>query len=249
VLAVQQVFGAGIAYHVETDPASEPTITGSVYDEDRAAAVQDLASSVAAEAWFDNLGDFVIRPRGTPPPAAWTVDAGADGSMIAAQETLDRSNVRNGVSVRGQASPDTPPIYALATYDEPASPLRWGGPFGKVALISSSTAIGSQEQADATAAALLNLRLGLARTMVLQALPNPALLANDQIEIVFPDGRTETHLVNAIQIGLDAAATLQITTTSQLPAPALEPTRPLPLRILHGDNAWRELDDATLVPA
>ena len=112
VQAVQQVFGSSIAYHVLTTPAAEPVIQDAVYEEDRAQAISDLAASVSAEALFDNLGDFVLRPRpdGTAPPV-WTVDAGPTGVLVQAQETLDRSNVRNGVSVRGQPDAESPPIY------------------------------------------------------------------------------------------------------------------------------------------
>jgi hypothetical protein len=217
VTAVQQVFGTSIAYHVLTTPAAEPLLSGAtVYEEDRAAALTDLASSVGAEALFDNLGDFVIRPRAPASTVAWTFDAGDHGSLIQVSETVDRSSVRNGVSVRGQPDVDQPPIYALATYDDPAAPTRWGGPFGKVALISSSTAVASQAQADATARSLLNLRLGLSRTLVLQGIPNPALEPGDLIEIVYPDGRTEQQTVNAIRLGLDVTGALEITTTSQV---------------------------------
>ena len=36
---------------------------------------------------------------------------------------------------RRRPSAEQPPIYALAVDDDPSSPTRWGGPFGKVALI------------------------------------------------------------------------------------------------------------------
>jgi hypothetical protein len=217
VQVAQQVFGSTIAYHVLTTPASEPLLSGAtVYEEDRAAALADLASSVGAEALFDNLGDFVIRPRTPSTAVAWVFDAGDNGSLIQVSETVDRSSVRNGVSVRGQPDVDQPPIYALATYDDPTAPTRWGGPFGKVPLISSSTAVASQAQADATARSLLNLRLGLSRTLVLQGIPNPALEPGDLIEIRYPDGRTEQQLVNAIRLGLDVTGALELTTTSQV---------------------------------
>jgi uncharacterized protein DUF5047 len=215
VAAVQQVFGSTIAYHVSTSPSTEPVLSGTVYDQDRAAAISDLASSIAAEALFDNLGDFVLRPRDRPAEVVWSVDAGARGALIAAEETLDRSSVRNGVSVRGQADPEAPPIYGLATNDDPASPTRWGGPFGRVPLIASSTAVATQAQADAAARALLNLRLGLARTLVLGSIPNPALEPDDLIEVVFADGRSEQQTVNRTEIGLGVDGDLALTTTSQ----------------------------------
>ena len=119
--------------------------------------------------------------------------------MLAASETLDRSNVRNGVAVLGQLSADLPPIYALATYDDPTAPTRWAGPFGKVALLVSSTTVQTQAQADETAASLLNLRLGLQRTLTVSSLPNPALEPDDLLEFVFADGRVEQQYVNAVR--------------------------------------------------
>ena len=247
VALVEQVFGSNIAYHVLTSPGSESALVDTVYDEDRGQAISDLASSVNAEAFFDNNGDFVIRPRATVGPVAWTVDAGTGGVLVASTETLDRSTVRNGVAVRGQSSADVPPFYSLATYDDPSAPTRWGGPFGKVVLVSESTAVTTQAQADATAASLLNLRLGMSCTVALNTVPNPAIEPGDLIEIVYADGRTEQQLVNAVQLDLGADAELQITTTGQyLGASTLElPT----VRLYQGPELWQQLDGARLVPA
>ena len=66
VAIVYAVFGDSIAYHVSTSPATETAIADTVYADDRAAALADLASSVGAEALFDHLGDFVLRPRERP---------------------------------------------------------------------------------------------------------------------------------------------------------------------------------------
>jgi hypothetical protein len=229
VAIVQDVFGSTIQYHVLTTPSSEPVLgTGTVYLDDRAAALTDLSASISAETVFDNLGDLVVRPTGVVPPVAWTIDAGPTGSMIAAEETLDRSSVRNGVVVRGQSASDPTTgdpgeaYYALATFDDASSPTRWGGPFGKVPVIVDSTTVTSQAQAQSTAASLLNLRLGLQRTVTLQALPNPALEPGDVIVLQFVDGRQEQQTVNSTQIALDPSGALTLTTTSHtLAVPAL----------------------------
>jgi Domain of unknown function (DUF5047) len=245
VAAVRDVFGTSIAYHVQTDPASESALADTVYDEDRASAVANLASSVSAEAFFDNLGDFVIRPRGQARPTAWTLDAGERGVLVDSGESLDRSSIRNGVSVRGQPSAELPPIYALAVDDDPASPTRWGGPFGRVALIATSTSVQTQAQADSLARSLLNLRLGLSRTLVLRGVPNPALEPGDPIDVVHADGRTESQIVNSVQLGLGVDGTLELGTKAGYRPVAiqLEPRR---IRMLAGDAAWRELAGAEL---
>jgi hypothetical protein len=232
ILAImQEVFADTIAYHVETDPASEPVLVGAIYDQDRTEAISDLTQAIAAEAIFDAYGDLVIRPRTSGGAPVWTIDAGAQGSMVAAQETLDRSSVRNGVSLRGQEDPEAPPLYGLAIYDDATSPIRWGGPFGRVVLIAESTAVQTQAQADAAAASLLNLRLGLSRTLAMRAVPNPALEPGDAVTVVFPGGRSEVQTINETSVGLSPDSTFDITTTSlYLPG----------VRTLHGVEAERE---------
>jgi hypothetical protein len=48
--------------------------------------------------------------------------------------------------------------------------------------------------------------------------PNPALEAGDVIRVRFPDGSTETHLVDAFDVPLDADNAMNITTRSENPA-------------------------------
>jgi hypothetical protein len=158
--------------------------------------------------------------------------------MVDVTETLDRSSVRNGVAVRGQPDVDAPPVYALATLTDPASPVRWGGPFGKVVLIATSTAVSTEPQALAVAQSLLNLRLGLARTLEIDAVPNPALEPDDQIVIVFPDGRSETQVINHIEIPLSAEGSIRVATTNRSQAD-LEPVHAL--QTYQGEAAWHEL--------
>jgi hypothetical protein len=130
---------------------------------------------------------------------------------------------------------DEPPIYALAIYDDPTSPIRWGGPFGRVVLIAESTAVQTQDQADAIARSLLALRLGLSRTLTLRSVPNPALEPDDPIDVVFPGGRVETQTINETHIGLGADAALDIVTTSQY-----QPEADV-FETLYGLDAEREL--------
>jgi Domain of unknown function (DUF5047) len=245
VEAVSQVFGTSIAYHILTDPASEPALVDTIYDEDRASAVAALASSAGAEAFFDYLGDFVIRPRpGTGSTPVWTLDAGAQGVLVESSESLDRSSVRNGVAVRGQLADGTP-VFSLAVDSDASSPTLWGGPFGKVAMIVTLSSVQSQAQADSTATSLLNLRLGLARTLVLRGVPNPALEPGDLIQVVHADERSEVQLVNSMALGLDVEGTLELGTRANYrPASLPRLTSAGGSRILSGDIGWRELQEA-----
>lgn len=243
---VQAVFGSSIAYHVTTTPASEPTMADVVYDEDRAAAISDLAAGIGATTYFDELGDFVLRPRpsGVPTSADWVFDTGAEGVFVSAVESLDRSSVKNGVAVRAQPAPDLAPIYSLATDNDPASPTRWSGPFGKVPLIVNSESIQTQAAADSTAASLLSLRLGLSRTLELRGIPNPALEGGDVLDIRHADGRSELAYVNGFSMELGPDGEFAIWTKTNW-RPELEAAS---RRVVfyRGADALRELEEAAV---
>ena len=236
---VQQVFGSSIAYHVETVPSSEPVMAGTIYDSDKTAAITDLTQAIGGEVLFDAYGDFVVRPSYKPGNPAWTINAGRRGVLTKAETTLDRSSVRNGVSVRGQPDSDQPPIYGLALYTNPTDPLRWGGPFGKVLLIADSTAVTTQAQADAAAASLLNLRLALSRTFNVESVPNPALEPEDVVAIVFPDGSVEQQAIKETHIGLDSSGTLQLVTVDKYNADFSPDSDTV--QVLHGTEAQTEM--------
>jgi hypothetical protein len=233
---VRQVFGSAISYLTPYNPAG---VLGDItYTGQRTDALADLEQAFAAETYFNANGDFVFaaKPSGGD-PVVWTVDASANGVMINASENLDRTGVYNGVLVTGQPEADQPPISALAIYDAAGSPIRWGGPFGKVAMLADSMTATTTDQCLATAQSLLNLRLKQTRNLTLTAAPNPALEAGDTIEVVFPDGRTETHLVDATTINLGTDAQQIITRTMFAPSSSG--------RV--GAAAWAELHDARLV--
>lgn len=213
---VQAVFGTAIAYRTPYQPAG--TLGDITWTGERSEALSQLEQSYGAETYFDSNGDFVFaqKPQDTD-PAVWTVDAGQTGVMVDARESLDRTGVYNGVVVRGQATADAPPVSALSTFDDASSPIRWGGPFGHVALIADSTTVTTTAEAQAAADNLLRLRLKQTRSLELTAAPNPALEAGDTIEVVFPDGRTERHLVDATTISLSTDAQQVVTRTQATP--------------------------------
>jgi hypothetical protein len=236
---VTAVFGASIAYHTPYNPSG--LMGDTIYSGARSDALSDLEQSYGAETYFDAVGDFVFaaKPSDTD-PVVWTVDAGVTGVMVNAAENLDRTGIYNGVLVVGQLAADQPPITSLAMFTDPTSPVRWGGPFGKVALIADSTSATTQAQADSTAQSLLRLRLKQTRSLTLTNAPNPALEAGDTIGVVFPDGRTETHLIDQVTINLSTDSQ-QILTRTQ--------TAPTTATVLTGDQALDEALDAQLVAA
>jgi hypothetical protein len=219
---VTQVFGSTIAYHTPFTPAG--TLGDITWSAERTEALSALEQSYGAETYFDANGDFVFaqKPQDTD-PAVWTVDAGDTGVMVNASESLDRTGVYNGVVVKGQAAADAPPVQALSTFDDATSPIRWGGPFGHVAILADSTTVTTTAEAQAAADSLLRLRLKQTRSLELTSAPNPALEAGDTILVRFPDGRTETHLIDAVTTDLATAAQGIVTRTQFAPTAETRP--------------------------
>jgi Domain of unknown function (DUF5047) len=244
IAIVEAVFGDAIGYSA---PFAPPDAMGdTIYTGQRTDALSALEQSYGAETYFDADGDFVFAEKpGDDEAVVWDVDAGAAGVMVNANENLDRTGIYNGVLVTGQPAADAPPITALATFDEPGSPIAWGGPFGKVALLVDGASVTTPEQAAATAQSLLRLRLKQTRSLTLTAAPNPALEAGDTIRVAFPDGRDETHLVDAVTTSLRTDAQQILTRTAAAPLGDEAPT----VGFHYARAAWREAADARMIMA
>lgn len=244
IALVTEVFGGTITYTSTVPVASEPTLVDVVYSGNRADAVADLAQAIGGEAFFDMAGNFRIDPLPTLASAeVWTIDAGAEGVMVSAGESLDRTAVFNGVLVQGQPASDAPPVAALVVDDNPASRTYWGGPFGKVARLETSTAVQSQAQAEATGQTLLNNQLGLGRQVTVASVPNPLLVSGDTVLLVFPDGRQERHLILSHRVPLNVTEPSTFVSRSVWSSTATLEAEPT-LRAYVGSQAWRELEGA-----
>jgi hypothetical protein len=242
---VHAVFGDAIGYSAPYAPAD--AMGDTIYVGQRTDALSALEQSYGAETYFDAAGDFVFAAKpGDAEPVVWDVDAGADGVMVNANENLDRTGIYNGVLVTGQPAADAPPITALATFDDVDSAIRWDGPFGKVALLVDGASVTTPEQAAATAESLLRLRLKQTRSLTLTAAPNPALEAGDTIRVLFPDGRDETHLIDAVTISLATDSQQIVTRTAAAP---LGDPAPRVDRVHYARDAWLEAAGARMVRA
>lgn len=174
---------------------------------------------------------------------AWEIDAGEDGVLVGTNESLDRSSVHNGILVTGQATAKLPAFSVLVVDDEPTSPTRWGGPFGRIPRLEATNAVQTAAQATIMGETLLNESLGLARTLAIESAPNPALEAGDVVRVVFDDGRDELHLIDIVRIGLGVETIVVESHTTERPTTSTTsrwtpfPTR----RSYHDADAWREL--------
>lgn len=201
--------------------ASVVDLTGSaatvpdamMWDSDRGGAVDELAAAIGAEVYADPQGDFVIRPVPVLGSTwVWQLTVGEAGTIIKDATSKSRAGVANRLVVRVER-PGAVPLLVVVSDDNPHSPIRYGGPYGKVVRHMSSPLITSEAQAQIAGAARLARSIGLARTREIECLPNPALEAGD-VALVAVDDEHELHIADSFTVGLSATDTMTIKTRS-----------------------------------
>lgn len=181
--------------------------------------VEKLADSIGAEVFADQVGRFVIRPQPTLfDDPAWVVDAGSTGVLVKLERELTREQVYNAVIASGQRSDGTPPVWAKVVDDDPDSPTRYGGPFGRKPRFYSSPLLTTQDMADGAAATLLERVRGYVATVEVTAVPNPALEPGDVIEVRLLDGTRQRHIVDKVPLTFSPGTQAYTTRSVDLPA-------------------------------
>jgi len=199
---------------------------GTTFDTDRWDAVSTIAGFLNAECYFDanGIAQYVPIPslsQSTPTSAAvWVMDAStpaaiaaggsSTGVLVQAQRTVSRSGVYNAVSCYGSSTGSGPPPVGYACDTDPRSPTYYGpsatgnpqGPFGASTYRYTNSLITTIADAAVAAEAQLQNFLGLARSLSFTVCPNPALEAGDIVLVVYPDGKTELHLLDTFTIPL-----------------------------------------------
>lgn len=211
-LLITEVYPSA-AFDVRTSDAT--TIPKHVVDRDRLGEVQRVAQVIGCEVFPDATGRWVIQDVPDPAAAAfvWTVDAGPDGVMVGASPKTSRTGAPNTVVASGDGTGgNQAPVYGIAQDNDPLSPTWVGGSYGVVPRFFSSPHLRTQAQADRVAAAQLADHVGVSRTVDLDQVPNPALEAGDAIQIIYPDGSKEQHLIDSMTTPLTASGGQSLST-------------------------------------
>jgi hypothetical protein len=204
-----------------------------VYQQDRAAAIEEMATALAAEVIVDAVGQVVMRPLpqiGTT--SVWTVDAGSSGVMLSADRDTVSSDVRNVVQVISTATDGTAvfaPVYVWdndstsPTYagPDPVNNPAGAGPFGVRPYRLTSSAFADPQQAHDAGVARLGLVSGQRSSLTITSMVNPGLEYGDTISVLLPPDPitgvrvTEAHLVESVTIPLAVDGVQAITTRSR----------------------------------
>lgn len=195
------------------------TLLGSDHfvDQDRLAFIEELVAAYGKICYFDYAGRFVVKDApSTSGLSVFNVNSGRDGVLVHAARTVSRDGVYNAVVAAGEAADsNVPPVYAVATDNDPDSPTFYGGMFGKVPKFFTSSFLTTTAQCLSTAQKLLAAAHGLPYSVTLGMVPNPALEAWDVITVTYADGAVEVHIIDQITYSMSVDDEMSIQTRKQ----------------------------------
>lgn len=205
-------------YDLTFSKARTPT---STWDRERWDCCEALAASIGAEVFFDPEGRGIIRPvpeidtqlvqveDGSYVPrsffgptasiSSWDIRGGLGGTLSDYSTGVSRDRVYNGVVVTGETQ-DTNVAPVTAFVYQRSGPLRWGGPFRKVARFYSSPVIRTEDAAVMAGRKVLARSVAYSRELMVDVVPNPAMDVGDQANCTLPDGTVEARIMREITL-------------------------------------------------
>ena len=181
---------------------SSQVTSAATWERQRWDAVTSLATSMAAEAFFDPLGRLILRavPDGSAAPV-WTMDTGTETAIVEdAAMSVDTSKVYNAVSV-SSSDPNVSDVTAIVY--QTSGDLRWRAGFQRCRFFASPV-LKTREACAAAAATLLPKSLIYATRVEPTIAPDPALEAGDTGTLTLPDRDPETRVLAGFTVPLDA---------------------------------------------
>lgn len=166
-----------------------PTLT---WDENRGQALDDLAGS-AGGFWYALAdGSFTL----TPVPWVYSdgvvdLEIGPDSPILrSAGIEFNREGVYNVIVARAERTDGSPPARYVTYVNDPTSPIRYGGPYGKRPLHQSVQAASNAAGVQLVAETLKQRSQALAETWEASIVPYPPLELGDllQLDVEGPEG-------------------------------------------------------------
>ena len=178
---------------------------------------QEWAASIGYALYFTPLGVATIRSEVALAAAdpVWTFDGKpaanqppvlSDWANLALYDeavTWDTADAYNAVTVTGNSSSLSTAVQGSAYDNDPDSPTQWGGPFGYKPLFESTELVSTAAQATALAVGRLQQVAGLAESLQIPSVCNPALEVGDLVRVIRPELGVDTiHMLDRIPVPL-----------------------------------------------
>lgn len=184
---------------VQVGVPDAPVRAGLVFEESRMEAVQSLAAGLGAVVRDLPTGGFAIAPSSppTPSPTVREFIAGPGGTLLASSAPeLTRDERYNAVVA---TNPEDDTVRAVALVDDPESPVRWGGPFGRKVLYLSSPLLSAATVQQAAQTRLDGLR-GRVRLIDAETAPDPSVEPGDWVLVRWPEAYRGRRVEEVVQV-------------------------------------------------
>lgn len=201
---VSMLRGADQRIQVNNLSTSTARHNTSVWERDRDKAISEMAKSIGADVYFNQLGQAEIKQQqdiGTGIPV-WQIGGGDGGVLLDSKRQRKQGNTYNAMVVEGETAEGTPAVRAVRYVDDPKSPIYFGGAFAQRPKFFSSSMITTQAQANAAAESMLQKAVGVAKILDVASLPHPGLDAGDIINVEVAAGVWERHVVDSFTLQL-----------------------------------------------
>jgi hypothetical protein len=178
--------------------ATDVIVPRLAWDEDRGAALDDLASAVKSRWYCLGNGNFVVRrlPYAGVVPALALSD-GPGGHISRATRQVTRDGAANSVTVISERADGSSPIRVTVRDNSPGSPTFYGGPFGRISkVIRPQTPITAGVASDLAQRTLAS-SLALAEQWSVSMVPLYVLEPGDPISLSYR-GRSADQVVDSI---------------------------------------------------
>jgi hypothetical protein len=186
------------------------------WEHDRASALDEIATSIGSFWYALADGAFVMRHVPwtllTPPIATLRHAA---GEIINFTPHRSRSTVFNSITITGERTDGTEPVYATVTDNNPDSPTYIGGPFGiRNRLINLLTPTTVEIAADAAQVALKR-SIGRTETWDLTIPVDPSLELGDTLQIE-ADDRKVIQVISSMTVPMIESTPMNLQMRSQV---------------------------------
>lgn len=210
------------------DPDATTISTGAVVDD----SIYDFLAKLVAEKGcvirFRRTGELSIERRdpAVDAPADFVLREGVTGTLTQASRSVDRDGVFNMVRAFG-SDPAHQTGYRLSYITDPASPIRWDGPFGYALRYYASPVLTTSAEADSAAETILARSTGLPTEQSLWAVPDPTVTPLDVCTAIVGNLAPVNHVVDQVTIPLTGGDPLRVETRTLNTIPQ-NPTDPEP---------------------
>lgn len=186
-----------------------------IWEFDRAAALDEMSTSVGA-LWYPLAdGDFVLRrfPWSFDQPLVFHFTDGPGGTVDTFQARRSREAIFNTVTVTGERLNGDAPVFAMAQDTMVGSPTRVSGPFGVKSRLDRLQTPSTQGGAMSTAEALLRACIAPVEEFILTMVPDAALELGDAGTVELDD-REVVQVVTAFTLPIDLSGDMTVSTRS-----------------------------------